>query len=76
MAKTIAPKYAKGKLQIPVLALGAESGAGDRVRTSVMQVATNVEADIVPHCGHWVADEQPEWLAERIRTFLTAHLAS
>lgn len=61
---------ARGKLAIPVLALGAQHSAGERTIASVRRVAENVTGDIIPDCGHWATEEQPEWLAERILRFL------
>jgi pimeloyl-ACP methyl ester carboxylesterase len=61
---------AQGKLTIPVLALGAEHSAGSRTEQSMRLVAENVSAGLIPDCGHWASEEQPEWLADRILRFL------
>ena len=63
----------KGKLSIPVLALGAEHSVGDRARESIIRVAENVEHGIIPDCGHWASDEQPSWVADRLLAFLSKH---
>lgn len=59
-----------GKLTIPVLTLGAEMSTGARTEESMRKAAANVEADIIPECGHWATEEQPEWIADRVLRFL------
>ncbi len=62
-----------GKLTIPVLAMGAQYSLGENTAASLSQLATNLEADVVPDSGHWVADEQPQWVAERLMRFFNSH---
>jgi pimeloyl-ACP methyl ester carboxylesterase len=62
--------YADRKLQMPVLALGGERGAGGFMLQGMQQLATNVVGGAVPNAGHWVADEQPAALASRLLEFL------
>jgi pimeloyl-ACP methyl ester carboxylesterase len=64
---------ADGKLTLPVLALGGAASTSSRAADSLKEVALNVEADIIPNCGHWACEEQPEWLAHRILRFLEKH---
>jgi pimeloyl-ACP methyl ester carboxylesterase len=63
----------QGKLTIPVLAMGAQYSLGEHTAASLSQLATNLEADVVPDSGHWVADEQPQWVAERLMRFFSSH---
>lgn len=63
---------AKGKLAVPVLALGGVASIGPGVGASMSAVAADVEAEVVPECGHWMCEERPEWLAARLRAFFTA----
>jgi hypothetical protein len=30
----------------------------------------SLQGTIVPNCGHFIAEEQPEWLAERLQQFI------
>lgn len=60
---------AKNKIPMPVLAIGGETGAGAYVGMSLGQVATSVVAEVVPACGHWIADECPDWLTRRLHEF-------
>jgi pimeloyl-ACP methyl ester carboxylesterase len=62
---------ARGKLQMPVLALGGAKSFGRGLETleSMRRVARDVRGGIVPDCGHWVAEEQPEFVATELRAF-------
>ncbi|CAN8099542.1 unnamed protein product [Discula destructiva] len=57
-------------LAMPVLALGGEASFGQGMGSLWSIVATEVLADIVPKAGHWIADENPVWVANRIIEFL------
>jgi pimeloyl-ACP methyl ester carboxylesterase len=63
----------EGRLTLPVLGLGGAASTGLRAADSLKQIALDVEGDVIPSCGHWVSDEQPEWLARRILSFLEKH---
>ena len=62
---------ANGKLKTPVLALGGNKSFGRGMETmeSLQRVAENVVGGIVPDCGHWVAEEQPEFIARELLKF-------
>jgi pimeloyl-ACP methyl ester carboxylesterase len=64
------------RLPMPVLALGgakAEArGRGEEPLESMRLVAANVEGGAVPDCGHFIPDEQPALLAERLLRFMDA----
>jgi pimeloyl-ACP methyl ester carboxylesterase len=57
-------------LQMPVLGLGGERGAGGFVLQALQRLATKAEGGVLPQSGHWIADEQPQALAERMTEFL------
>jgi len=44
------------------------------VEQSLRRVATNVQAAIVPECGHWIPEEQPAFLISELRRFFGAGL--
>lgn len=56
-------------LIIPVLAIGAEGILGKTVRDQVVSYARDVTGDVAP-TGHWVAEEDPAYLAARLLAFL------
>ncbi len=62
---------AKGKLTLPVLALGGEKSYGMGMETELKFVAMNVEGGIIPASGHWVMEENPEATTKLVMDFLT-----
>lgn len=60
-----------GKLKMPVLALGGDKsfGRGLETKESLERVAVNVIGGLVPNSGHWVTEEQPEFVARQIIEF-------
>lgn len=62
---------AKGKLRMPVLALGGDRSFGRGMETleSLKRVALDVRGGLVPDSGHWVAEEQPVFVAEELLKF-------
>ena len=64
---------ANGKLKTPVLALGGNKSFGRGMETmeSLQRVAENVVGGIIPNCGHWVAEEQPEFIARELLKFFS-----
>ena len=65
-------EYNKTKLAMPVLALGARASLGDAVQNQVRQYATTVSGDIIEDSGHWIFEEQPAELTDRLLHFLDA----
>ncbi|KAH8901686.1 alpha/beta-hydrolase [Thozetella sp. PMI_491] len=55
---------------MPVLALGGEASMGVALELGYSAVTANLTTDIVPKAGHWIADENPTWVAGRIARFL------
>jgi pimeloyl-ACP methyl ester carboxylesterase len=57
-----------GKLKMPVLALGGDKsfGRGAECIKSLRRVAENVRGGLVKDCGHWIAEEQPDFLVEQL----------
>ncbi|QCW99460.1 alpha/beta hydrolase [Aggregatimonas sangjinii] len=60
---------AKVKLDMPVLALGGEMGAGEFMVPGWEQLANDVTGSVVAECGHWIADEQPKLLNRQLLDF-------
>ncbi len=61
---------AKGKLAMPVLAIGAEKSFGTGQADLLRFVATNVTGAIVPHSGHWIMEENPQATIQLVTEFL------
>jgi len=61
---------AKGKLKMPVLALGAEKSFGKGEAEELKFVAANVTGGIVPDSGHWIMEENPGVTTRMVLDFL------
>ncbi|MET9124058.1 alpha/beta hydrolase [Streptomyces sp. NPDC004528] len=60
----------KTKLRMPVLALGAQYSLGSVVPDQVRHYASNVTGAVVPGSGHWMWEEKPAEMTQRLRAFL------
>jgi pimeloyl-ACP methyl ester carboxylesterase len=60
----------RGKLQMPVLALGGEATFGPLIGKVIRCVADDVEDVIIPDCGHWITEEQPAATTKHVVDFL------
>ena len=58
------------KQPMPVLALGGEYSVGMGAAQSMRAVAIHVDAVIVPGAGHWLPEENPEFVIQALREFL------
>jgi pimeloyl-ACP methyl ester carboxylesterase len=56
-------------LTIPVLAMGGAGFLGTIVEDGMKALASNVRGEVIPECGHWVADEQPEAVVAALTSF-------
>jgi pimeloyl-ACP methyl ester carboxylesterase len=54
---------AKTPLEIPVLAYGGEACLGPLTLTSVQAVAPAAQGGVIERCGHWAAEERPDFVA-------------
>ena len=60
----------KGKLTMPVLALGGEKSFGSQMAEVMRGGATDVTGGIVPGSGHWIMEENPAATVKLVRDFL------
>jgi pimeloyl-ACP methyl ester carboxylesterase len=61
---------AKGKLKMPVLAVGGEKSFGPMMATVMRFAAADVHEAVVPGSGHWIMEENPEATVRIVRAFL------
>jgi pimeloyl-ACP methyl ester carboxylesterase len=61
---------AKGKLTMPVLAIGADKSFGTGMADVLRFVAADVTAKVIADSGHWLMEEQPAATIAAIRAFL------
>jgi len=63
----------RGKLTMPVLGLGGSASFFLPIaETMLREVAENVTVRPIEDSGHWIAEEQPETLLQRLREFIAA----
>jgi pimeloyl-ACP methyl ester carboxylesterase len=61
---------AKGKLTMPVLAIGGEAAFGPMMSTVMHFAAADVREAIVPDSGHWIMEENPSATTKLVSDFL------
>lgn len=55
------------KIRTPVLGLGGEKSMGEHTKQMLEEVASDVRGGSVKQCGHFIPDEQPDYLVEQLR---------
>lgn len=60
----------RGKLKMPVLALGGEKSFGLKMAEVMRAGADDVTAGIIPNSGHWIMEENPGATVKLVRDFL------
>lgn len=60
---------AKGKLKVPVLALGSDQGSIRDMATPLKAYAEHVQGGTIAACGHFLPEEQPTAVAEELIAF-------
>lgn len=61
---------AKGKLSMPVLAIGGEKSFGKAMADVMRFAATDVREGVIPESGHWIMEENPAATIAMVREFL------
>jgi pimeloyl-ACP methyl ester carboxylesterase len=69
------PRFARHaprlRLRVPTLHLNGElDPLTQGVPHSHRHFADDMRLELVPGCGHFIAEEQPEWLLDRLERFL------
>ncbi len=59
----------QGELEMPILVFGGDTGRGNTALESWKKMGNNVSGGVAEGCGHWIAEERPEWTGERFRDF-------
>ena len=60
---------ARGKLTVPVLALGADQGSIADMAAPLRAYVEDVRGGVVANCGHFIPEEQPEAAARELMAF-------
>lgn len=58
------------KLRMPVLALGGEKSFGIQTLRSFQPLGNNVTGGVIENCGHFIQEEQPDVLLDKLAPFL------
>jgi pimeloyl-ACP methyl ester carboxylesterase len=61
--------FMKRKLSMPVLALAGDKSNGRTELDMAREVATNVQGGVAPNTGHWLPDENPDFLSKQLIAF-------
>jgi pimeloyl-ACP methyl ester carboxylesterase len=65
---------ARGKLTMPVLAVGGEKSFGPTMAVVMRSAAVDVTERVIPDSGHWLMEEQPAATVAAVRAFLDERL--
>jgi pimeloyl-ACP methyl ester carboxylesterase len=66
-------RYAKARLTVPTLLLyGKDDPLPHQALSGYEKHADSMKLELVPECGHFIADEKPELVAARAREFLSS----
>jgi len=60
----------RGRLAMPVLAIGAEKSFGSGMADDLRFVASDVTVGIVPDSGHWIMEENPQATIQLVNGFI------
>ena len=61
------------RLTLPVLAIGGGESSGEGVGNTMKLAADDVQAMVIPGCGHWVAEQAPDELLAAVTAFLAPY---
>lgn len=66
---------ADSKVRTPILALGGDCGSAPDIYEAMRPLGENVQGGVVSNCGHYMPEEQPAVIADRMLSFFReAHL--
>lgn len=60
----------RSRLTMPILALGGEYGTANIAESTIKPYADNLRGAVLPDCGHYVPEESPQALLDRLTPFL------
>lgn len=63
-------EHRKQPLDMPVMAYGGELSFDAQTVECMQLLATDVAGGVIPGCGHWIAEEQPRFVTQRLLEFL------
>lgn len=60
----------KGKLKMPILAVGGDHSYGEHMKDELLSVAERVRGAVIKDSGHWIMEEQPDQAVALITEFI------
>jgi pimeloyl-ACP methyl ester carboxylesterase len=63
----------RSKLAIPMLAWGGRRSFGDHCINSAKAIADSAEGGVIDECGHWVFEEQTDFIVGQLSQFWPRH---
>ncbi len=63
---------ARGKLKVPAAVFGSDTPIGPVMTAAMKQFCDDIVTEIVPRSGHYIPEEQPQWLSEKLSAFLAS----
>jgi pimeloyl-ACP methyl ester carboxylesterase len=66
---------ARGKLKVPLLALGADQGSMSDMASPLREFFVDVHGCTITHCGHFLPEEQSRAVANELATFFAPGVA-
>ena len=60
---------ARTKLLMPVLTVGGKASSGAALAAQIQPLAEHVKSVMIEHCGHYIAEEQPDQLIDELLRF-------
>lgn len=61
------------RVAVPMLALGSEAGSAPNLHEALSPLGDHVEGGVFADCGHFIPEEKPVPLADRMLAFFAAH---
>jgi pimeloyl-ACP methyl ester carboxylesterase len=60
----------RGKLKMPILAVGGQASFGEIIADQWRDYAVNVDGRVLKDCGHFVTEEKPQEVTAMLQSFL------
>lgn len=60
------------RLDVPMLAWGGRASFADHCITAAQAIAVSARGGVIEHCGHWVFEEQPDFICAELSAFWSA----
>ena len=66
-------ELASNRLAMPMLAWGGRRSFGNHCFDCAKAIAKTAEGGVIEECGHWVFEEQPDFITDQLIQFWSGH---